>query len=75
MLTDVEVNRNFLNLNFVAEKFLNILNRVKPLDAVEAELLFEILKRDVLFDKLAVKIGVGTADEYINQIVENSRGD
>ena len=75
MFADVEINRDFLNLNLIAEKFLNVLNRVKPLDAVKSELLFEVLKRNILLDNFAVKIGVGTADEYINQIVENPRGD
>ena len=75
VFADVKIKRNFLNLNLVAEKFLNILNRIKPFNAVNAELLLEIFKRDILFHNLAVKIGVGSADENINQIVQNPRGD
>ena len=71
----MEVKRDFLNLNFVAQKLLHVFNRVEPFNAVESELSLEIFERGVFFDEFAVVIGVGAANENVNQIVKHARGD
>ena len=75
VFADMKINRHFLNLNFIAEKFLNVFNRVQAFDSVNSKLPLESLKGGVLLDKFTVIIGVGSADENINQIVKNSCGD
>ena len=71
----VKVKRNFFNLNVIAEKVLNLFNRVETFDAVETELTFEIFQRRVFLNVFAFKIGIRAANENINQIVKNARGD